>query len=236
MFQEDFIVRQIALFIQILTAILGLAKKGQHRLALSAINEAYHQHFGLSATLVERLTESGLIEMLTLGEDDAAGRNRVVFVAALLRETGAIRMKQGREAEGYQAYLKALNLRLEVALGPLGRVEGPLPEFAAPIEALADALDDYSLPTSTTAAIFQYHKSVGDFARAETYLLDLLEADPGNQSLIEGGLAFYQGLLGEPDASLQAGGMSRSEVQKGLANVEKTAAARDEGHSEEATP
>ena len=65
---------------QVLAQVLGLTKAGQHEQALAAINEAVQRMLGLDLDAVGKLSASGLLTTITLGEgaDNGAGHNALV--------------------------------------------------------------------------------------------------------------------------------------------------------------
>ena len=65
----------------------------------------------------------------------------------------------------------------------------------------------------------QYYEYLGEFGRAEDALFAMLEQEPANPALIDFGLAFYERLRRQTDASLEAGNLPRAEVEAGLAEL-----------------
>ena len=67
--------------------------------------------------------------------------------------------------------------------------------------------------------LFRYFERTGRFSQAEDTLEDMLTASPGNRSIVTKGIAFYYRLRHKSDATLQAGNMSRNEVEEGLSRL-----------------
>ncbi len=220
MLTQDWLMRQITMLAQVLSQVLaqvlGLTKAGQRQQALAAINEAVQHTLGLDLDAVSKLSESGLLTTITLGESADVSRARCAFLAALLKEAGAIHKALGHEDESYDCTLKSLYLALDLSLSREG---SDLLDHAPAVEELVAELKAYILPTGTSAKLMQYYEQIGAFAKAEDALYDMIDADPDNPDLIEMGVAFYERLLGLSDAALIAGNLPRAEVRAGLAEL-----------------
>jgi hypothetical protein len=213
MFRDDYIMRMIRQFGQIYAYILGLRRRGQHPLALIAIDNAYRERLGLGSDAVAALSDSQLMALVRFGQTADSWRETGAFVAALLHSEAAILQEQGQPDDATPRAMLALQLLLEgqLADGP------PLPDFAPPREELLEMLRDYELPARTRAALFTLLTREGRYAHAEDVLASLLDERPGDAGLIAAGLAFYEGLLDRKDADLEAGGLPRDEVMAAIA-------------------
>jgi hypothetical protein len=68
----------------------------------------------------------------------------------------------------------------------------------------------------TQASLMQHYERNGEFAKAEDALCAMLEAEPGNDLILEFGTMFYRRLLVQSDAALARGNLPRAEVEEGL--------------------
>ena len=64
--------------------------------------------------------------------------------------------------------------------------------------------------------LMQHHERTGEFAKAENALFAMLDAEPGNEAIVEFGVAFYKRMLAQSDAALMEGKLPRAEVEEGL--------------------
>jgi hypothetical protein len=94
-----------------------------------------------------------------------------------------------------------------------------LPEYVPRLEQLVEALRRESLPLEIQAALMQHYERVGEFAKAEDALFAMIETEPSHDGLGEFGLQFYERLLRQPDATLEAGNLPRDEVQASMAEL-----------------
>ena len=67
----------------------------------------------------------------------------------------------------------------------------------------------------------QHYERTGNFAKAEDALFAMLEAEPDNAALVEFGLAFYQRLLTQSDAALNAANLPRVEAEEGQKELQR---------------
>jgi hypothetical protein len=76
-----------------------------------------------------------------------------------------------------------------------------------------------------------YFEYTGRYARAEEMLFDALGTEVGAEvdyaeemeEMLEQGAAFYSRLLGKADQKLEAGNLSRYEIQEGLTKLHQLA-------------
>jgi hypothetical protein len=70
----------------------------------------------------------------------------------------------------------------------------------------------------------QQYEQVGAFGKAEDVLFAMMESEPNEPGLVSFGIAFYQRLAGKSDVSLNDGNLPRTEVESGLAELERRSA------------
>lgn len=227
MLRDDYVLRLMAQFARALAHVLGLSRRRDYPAALVAIDEALDQLLGLKLGAVLDLSEAQLLAALTLGGSAAEeGRARAAFLAALLREAGAIHAAQDRLTEGYACRLKALHLLLALLLHDR---DASLPPYAPPVAGLVADLGDYVLPVETNRLLMHYYEQVEAYDKAEDALFEALAVEPGNPDLLAAGLAFYDRLWQQDDEALVAGNLPRDEVESGRAELR----ARDQERARE---
>jgi tetratricopeptide (TPR) repeat protein len=214
---QDYFMRQVAQFVQVLLHVLGLSKKKRYQAALEAIHEAFQEVLGLSYDSASAMSEEVLVEFLTLGEMATLGREKCVMAATLFKEAGVIYAAQRDLDESYECYLKALRLLLAVLLDGDGV---GLPDYAPGVGELTAALREYILPVETKAMLFRYYEQTGAYAKAEDTLFEMIEMKTNNADMVEIGVAFYERLRQQEDEILTAGNLPRDEVEAGLAELQ----------------
>jgi uncharacterized protein YuzB (UPF0349 family) len=213
MLRRDFILRMIEEFAQALSRIRSLKKNQRWREASAALDAEFKQLIGDGAQIVARHSETELVTRLMRDGPTHVVRDKTRMLIALLIEAGDIAAAEGREEEGRECYLKALHLLLDV----LARGEVfESPEFLPKVELLKEALLGTTLPPRTHTMLMQHHERSGEFAKAENALFAMLDAEPGNDAIVEFGVAFYTRMSAQSDAALADGGLPRGEVEEGL--------------------
>jgi hypothetical protein len=164
------------------------------------------------------MSETELLAKLIQGEPTQVVHHKALLLTTLLREAGDLAVAQDRPADGRTCYLKGLNLLLET----LARADDwELPDFVPKVEVFLGALEDAALPLETQARLMQHYERVGAFGKAEDALHAMLEANPNEPRLLDFGVAFYQRLRSQPETSLTAGNLPRSELEAGLVELER---------------
>ena len=80
-------------------------------------------------------------------------------------------------------------------------------------------MDPFTLPRDVLSTLMRFHEAQGRLAKAEDVLFML--ADTPDAALHAAGCAFYERLRRMTNARLRAGGLSREEVDEGLADFRK---------------
>jgi tetratricopeptide (TPR) repeat protein len=218
MIRRDYILRMIQEFIQMLSQIQALKKRERWQEAAGAADEASKWLTGLDADSVTRLTETELLAKLIPGETTQAVHDKMLMLAALLKEAGDVATARDRPEQGRACYLKGLDLLLDA----LSRGEASeYPDFVPGVGVFVASLRDSPLPFRSCALLMQHYERTGQYAKAEDELFAMLDEQPDNSEIIKFGTAFYERLQGQSDAALAFGNLPRSEVETGLAGLRK---------------
>jgi hypothetical protein len=180
------------------------------------VDDEFQKLLGTDVGTVAQLSDTELLARLIRGEPTQAVREKTVIVATLLKEAGDLARVDNRVEQGRTLHLKGLHLLLDVLAQ-----EEPFeyPEFVPRIEGFVAALAETDLPVTTQVRLMQHYERVGDFAKAEDCLFAMLESGPHNAGLAEFGIAFYERLQRQTDASLAAGNLPRVELEASLAEL-----------------
>ncbi len=226
MVNKDYILRLAEHFGRALAIIIGLRQRNQHEESLFAIDEMLLRTTGFTSSLINSTSEEMLLNLLApLGTLNV---EKCLWIIVLLNEEGTSYDALERTRESYYRYLKALNLTLELLLRGYDVRDIDLLAFA---ETLLNKLADYEIPVLTREKVLRSYEQAGWYAKAEDVLFEMIEdGDVPNDTamqIIEHGKAFYQRLLSKSEADLQAGNLSRAEVQEGLIALANIFAARE---------
>lgn len=216
MVREDYIMRLVTQFAQIVAHILGLRRSGQYPLALIAIDQTLRELLGIGSDSLSRLSDSELLAVVKFTGPAPAWRDKGALLAALLQEEGTIYDLQQQPDLRDQRYLQALQVLLEVTLAAATE---PLPAYAPTVEELVDLLEGLHLPLKTGVALLHYYEQVGAYSKAEDVLFELLDAEAFGVDVSRLGIAFYARLAERSDAELVAGNLPRAELAAGLAEL-----------------
>ncbi|MEI6807623.1 MAG: DUF6483 family protein [bacterium] len=218
MIREDYILRLVRKYAQMVARIVGQNHAREYRNALQTIDQASMQLLSLNIGSVIRLSPGQLLAILLDGHDPAECRARCTLLVTLLQQAGIAHAAENRPAESRVAYLQALHILLEV----LPRRDGVvLPEFAPAIEDLVSVAREKGLPAETQTALMLYYEQTGQYARAEDCLYAMLEDEPENPGIVDMGIELYERLQQQDDAVLSAGNLPRDEVNDGLIEMRK---------------
>jgi hypothetical protein len=218
MIRQDYILRMIEQFMQVLSRIRSLKRGQLWREADDLVDAEFKRLLDAGAEAAVRMSETELLARLIKGEPTQVVHHKTLLLTTLLREAGDLALAQKREAQSRAYYLTGVNLLLET----LARGEGSeFPDFVPKVEAFVQALQDAPLPLNTQARLMQHYERLGEFGKAEDALFAMLEAEPGEPRLLDFGIGFYQRLSNQNNAALSAGNLPRDELQTGLAELER---------------
>jgi Family of unknown function (DUF6483) len=213
---QDYILRQIQQAGRAWARIVRLIKDRQFEAAHMVLDQTYRELIGLSPEAVLERTPNDLIARLRFGEAPAAGRDKCLALATLLRASGDTAAAQGDSATAADAYHKALLILLDTTLRDPSLA---LPDNVPTVESLDDELAAHSLPITTQQELLLYYEQAGVYAKAEDILWAMLQATPGDCGIVGVGRALYARLQHLSDAALIAGNLPRGEVGAGLADL-----------------
>lgn len=153
--------------------------------------------------------------MNLMGTDPETRPARCYVLGVLLKEEAEIERLGHRDEESLHSCLKALSLLLTAFLESPRPLEG---DHATRIEECVVFLQDVHLPPEVLEQLMMFYERVGKFAKAEDALFALIDM---SDEYKDRGFAFYERLLQQPDAALEAGGLPRGEVEEGLSQLKR---------------
>src|SRR3954447_6774501 len=185
---QDYILRQIQLAGQAWARIVRLIKDRQFETAHMVLDQAYRQLLGLAPEAVLERTPSDLIARLRFGEAPAAGRDKCLALATLLRASGDTAAAQGDSVIAADTYHKALLVLLDTVLRDPSLA---LPDYVPTVESLDAELSAHALPVTTQQQLLLYYEQAGLYAKAEDMLWVMLQATRGDCAIVGVGRALY---------------------------------------------
>lgn len=211
MLTEDHLIRMINLAISALLRIIGLKQGGKYEDALSLIDITFERLLGLRASVAKSLDDERLYYLLTRGE--RIDTRRLSIIADLLMHEGDIYTRQGRAAEGQSDFARALKYDLEIFFNIPEQAQA---EVMGKIDFLLHNLDKSILGPDVLWPLASFHEEIGDYANAESVLVQLADRPEIRDSLVPEVISFYERMLELPEDTLSTTGMSRPDVQQKL--------------------
>ncbi len=218
MFQRDWLIRQLEMLSALLAQILLLRRSGDDKAAQALIDEACRELFGLEPRLLALMPEEFLIDKVRSG--NRIDGHRALALAALLRAR-ADPCQQSSPSVLEDSSQQAL-LQRSLAVFLACAEDGTLPpdhEQLYDIHQALNEVDHEALGPQLQYRLFHYFEDTGQYAEAENVLFELIESSAAPQALIAEGVAFYEWLLEQNDADLEAGNLPRDEVNESLARL-----------------
>lgn len=219
MIRDDFLMRQLAQFIQLLRHVLKMMKEQRFETALASIDLEFERYFGLNSAAIGGMTQAEFLAVLESASSGPIEGTERAILAALLKEAGTAHAAFAHQSASEGCYLRALELLLPGSSEALEKQS-----IGVTVEDLHKLLRGVTLPREVQQGLFRYYEGRGDFASAEDVLFDMLAREPGNIELLDAGVAFFQRLLSLSDDCLTKGRLPRDEVRSGLAELEASRA------------
>jgi len=216
MLSED---RFLWMFNLALTGLLnavGLRTAKRYQEAMDVIQHTLEEFFGLDIDVLNQVDDTSLLE--SMRQEGELDLERVAMAADLFREAGILYTTQNRPLEAQTNKVRALYFYLEIVLYS----EGEIPEeLCEKIEELYAALGIKQVSMETQLSLYYYFDRQGNYREAQTALNELLLNDQLQEEMIEEGLEFYERLLGKSNQELEAGGITRGEVEEGVRRLSR---------------
>jgi len=204
MIRQDYFMRMVQRLAQALAQALFHKGRQEFEQAENELNAALEECFGLDTGIPD------LEQIIALCAAEG-GADTMVRLADVFAERGEIRRALGKSSDATNNDALALGLYLEVLHSGLVSLD-----LIQKTEALVERTSGTRLPAAVLKRLLRYYEARGLLGRAEDVLYDWLDTkDPLAPG---GGLDFYQRASRHSDEDLSRGGLSRDEVEQGLAD------------------
>jgi hypothetical protein len=218
MMRRDYILQMIEECIQALAQIRALRHDQRWEEARMAVDAQCEKLAADGARKLAQLSELELLARLALDQPTQTVRARLFLLISLLQEAGEIAAAEGRSADAREIHLKALHLLLDVSAQDDA---GAQPAFVPRAEALVQSLAEAPMPVRTQVLLMRHYENTGQLAKAEDTLFSILDATKDDPASLEFGAAFYERILRQNDAMLQAGNLPRAEAEEGSRELQR---------------
>ena len=212
MLRKDYLTRMIEEMTEAVGSMLGLRREQKNEQALEKLDGLLKRNFRMSEHMLRSLPPEELIQLFR--QREGVDAESLQLVARMLQENGEIRENMNDEQEAAASRIKALHLYLYAALNGGSR---ELVDYPDRIAELSTLLERYRLPADTERLVMLYEEREGRYVQAEDAMYRMLSASPENdKDALEEGRMFYARLSGLEADLLQAGGLTREELEEGI--------------------
>jgi hypothetical protein len=205
-------------FFEFLSRLRSLKQGQLWNEAAGTLDQEFQRLIHTGAEAVASLSETELLARLIQGEPTQVVRDKTWLLTTLLKEAGDVAAARERPEESRACYSKGLHLLLDTLA--TGEVTD-FPEFVPRVEVFVTSLGEAPLPLATQARLMQHYERTGEFGKAEDLLFAMLDSDAEPGPLVDFGIAFYERLQRQGDASLTTGNLPRAELETGLAELRR---------------
>ena len=210
MFQDDFILRHIRLFVLALARVLGLIKQGDLGAALEVVRTSFQDFLGMSLDDFLAYPDDRLKDFLYFGELSVMGLNKVGLASALLLHAGRIYKAKGSEAQSLACFEKTVRLLLDVTLAD--ETDPELPEFSPGLDEILEELTLEQLANDTLMPLAFYFDRTGALGRAHEAIQILLGRSGADPDIRDMARSFYDYVLDLDEESLRSNGLLRDSI------------------------
>ena len=210
MYQDDYVLRHIRIFVKMIARVLGLIEEGDTGLALEMIDTAWHDYLGMSVNDFLGFPPDKLRDFLTLGEQGIVADHKLAFAASLLLHGGLALKKVGQLEPARVRFARGLDLLLALELDE-DRKEA-LPEPSPSIDEFLEAAAGLDIGSEVLSQLVLYFEKNGRYAIATRILQQLIDADHGDPDTVDFARSFYDFVLDESDQKLHDGGVTRGRL------------------------
>jgi tetratricopeptide (TPR) repeat protein len=215
MFSEDYIIRMIRQAIGVLARIIGLKSAGQYQEALRDIDQALELVLGMDANIIRLLDDESLYKILT--KNEGLDLEKLDLLADLFKEEGDIQKLRGQNIESINCYVRSLNYYLMISIN--SENSHPM-DISQKINELLQKLEPHDFNGTTLLNLFCNYENAGEFAKAEAMLSRLAARNHSEVNVVDEMESFYKRLIEKSPEELSAGGMSQTQVQNKLKELE----------------
>ena len=211
MIERDYFMRMINILRQMIARILFLKNEKDFPKALLDIQTTGKTLLGIDGEMARRLSPLQIMQLF--GSDLTVAVPKSYVAAILFKEEADVRTLMGEEEEPTRLYLRSLTLLLDVYEWAKEPIEPDHPKI---IDEVLGKLKDFVLPVDLLEKLFRFREERGEYDKAENVLYDIFEVKPAFKVQ---GILFYKRLLEKKDEELEKGGLPRTEVQEGIAEL-----------------
>jgi hypothetical protein len=217
MFREDFILRHIRLFVQLLAQLLGLIEAGDLTTSRELIQTAFRDYLGIDMEALFTVPEDKMIDYLTFGEQGENALDRCLFAVTLLFHLGEIEEGSGQPESAARNRNMAVSLMLETLLTLQSGYA--LPSFSPQLGEVLSRVTFAELSMNAQVALVVYYEQEGRLNDAAERLKELESLHPADDDIAALAASFHAMVADMTTAEKSAAGL----VPSGQVSVSQSA-------------
>ncbi|GAA0115441.1 DUF6483 family protein [Clostridium senegalense] len=211
--KNDYILKVVERMTELIKKVEFLKKENKSEEAIDEINKACKEIFGFDLDKVERMSYDSIIELLLLNKSTFDIRCEVV--AELLSVKGYIYLSGNNGNEGYDCFVKSLNLYLYLVNNDC---EMNIFNGNEKVDVIVSKLSQYELPIETEKMVLKYYLKKGKYSNGEDLLFSMIKKEK-SEEIFSLGYEFYDTLKKKSSEELELGNFSLEEVDFGLEDL-----------------
>ncbi|WP_039657980.1 DUF6483 family protein [Clostridium tyrobutyricum] len=184
--------------------------------SLAIIDSAFKDIFKLGIKFFNSLSNENLIDMTSTNGKPSA--DKCIMMAKLFEEEAKILEFQNKLDDSFYINQKSLNIFLDTYNAENDTCT--LKKFFSDIPDIIDRLIEYKLPTSLEIKIRDYYAMENKFDKADNVAYEILEESNYENQIVHETLNFYKKLLSQQDSLLTKGGITKSEIEESIRDLE----------------
>ncbi|WP_195509680.1 DUF6483 family protein [Clostridium tyrobutyricum] len=184
--------------------------------SLAIIDSAFKDIFKLGIKFFNSLSNENLVDMTST--NGKASADKCIMMAKLFEEEAKILEFQNKLDDSFYINQKSLNIFLDTYNAENDTCT--LKKFFSDIPDIIDRLIEYKLPTSLEIKIRDYYTMESKFDKADNIAYEILEESNNDNQIIHETLNFYKKLLLKEDSLLIKGGITKSEIEESIRDLE----------------
>ncbi|MBV4418236.1 hypothetical protein KM800_02660 [Clostridium tyrobutyricum] len=184
--------------------------------SLAIIDSAFKDIFKLGIKFFNSLSNENLVDMTST--NGKASADKCIMMAKLFEEEARILEIQNKLDDSFYINQKSLNIFLDTYSAENDICT--LKKYFSDIPNIINSVIEYKLPTSLQIKIRDYYAMENKFDKADNIAYEILEENNYDNQIVHETLNFYKKLLSQQDLLLTKGGITKSEIEESIRDLE----------------
>ena len=210
MYQKDYILRMIEQLRVVLARILFNKELKNYDQAQLELDTAFNGLLKFDPDVIISMSGKELMELVRSAEGIPA--EKYIVMAELIRENAELlELRRTFEFTVTDLYMKSFSFYMEF-IDAAGEIDTS--QYIQTLLKIEKKLAQVEWPDSFKMRLFRFYELIGNYAKAEDMLFDILKTSPDEAE--QPGRDFYDRLLRKSVQELEAGNLPHDEVLEGM--------------------